>query len=212
MDGQSQGTRFAASDETRDRWRARHAVVLGIGASAGAASIWIAIASTGRARSLAVITAVVVLGTVVWLVAYSVYRRRPGYLSGGALWAGLGSLRVSGIRSAGLDAELRVNDRRLKRWTRGVGAASARMEVRAEGLVWTFGRFARLVGVRGRVQIPWNRIRDVQVGDIPDTVRGIGGGVAVTLSDGKTLDGEFLGSRSGLVEGLARSPFGLRSS
>jgi len=206
--GRSEDPRFRASPETEQRWGAARRVTVGLGASA-AAFVAVRIVRGGGLRSEAAVSAAVgLVATLVWVAAYYVYQRRPGYLSDGALWAGMASLTVFEIRSSGLAEGLRIRDRRVTRLTRRVGAVAARLEVRVEGLVWTFGTFARLVGVRGQIRVPWSGIKHVEVGDVPGTIHRMGGGISVVLDNGQTLDGEFFGSRDELSAALERSPLG----
>jgi hypothetical protein len=205
----SDGPRFRVSDETRRRWWARRRLSLGLALAACAVFVPV-IASSGMQSRMTV--GVAIVGNWVALAGwYSVNRRRPGYSSQGALWAGLGSVHVGDIRSAGLTEGLRMKDRRLRFMTFDSGMVNALMEVREEGLSWEFGRLARFVGMRGRIRLPWSRVGHVEIGHVPGTIRGIGGGISITLDNSKTLDGQFVGSQRALRDALARSPFGLRA-
>jgi hypothetical protein len=206
----SDDLRFRPSDETRQRWGAAQRVTLGLGLAAGAGVVG-RIVSNGLHSDVALSALVAVGGVCVGLGAYFANRRRPGYKSNGALWAGMSSLRVAEIRSAGLAEGLRIKDRRVRFWTRGSGAVSTRFEVREEGLSWRLGAFARFVGARGQIQLPWSRVKRVEIGDVPGTIHGLGGGISVILDNGKTLDGQFLGSKSELRDALSSSAFGQRS-
>jgi hypothetical protein len=156
----------------------------------------------------------VVVAAVIYAIvfAYYVYQssstRRP---HGAALWAGLVTLRVPDIRAAGFGGEVRVkSERRLRFWTQGQYAVMGRLEVRPEGLSWSAGRFARLLGVRGVLRARWVDIANVEVGTVPGTIQGLGGGIAVHFASGGRVDGQFLGSREHLLDALGRTPLGKR--
>jgi hypothetical protein len=155
----------------------------------------------------------VVVAAVVYAIvfAYYVYRASPSTRPRGAIWAGLVSLRVPDIRAAGFGGEVGVkSDRRLRFWTRRQNAVMGRLEVRPEGLSWSAGRLARLLGVRGVLRFAWVDVASVEVGAVPGTIQQLGGGIAVHFANGARLDGQFLGSQRQLLDALGRSPLGNR--
>jgi hypothetical protein len=196
---------FGLSDETRERWAASQRRILGFGVVAGISFVLLVV--SGVARGGLLIAAVVVVVVYALVAGSYVYRRSSRFLPAGAVWAAASSVHVAAIRSAGLAGNLVVKRERTFRFlTRGVGAVMGRLEVGRRGLRWSSGWSARLLGVRGEFEIPWTSIERIEVGDVPGTVRQLGGGIAVHLKDRHRLDAQFLGSTHDLREALAQSP------
>lgn len=205
MASEDEGSKFEASTETKSRWRERQGVVLRIGLVGAVSALLIGLTRGDRAMFGWLI--VMLVAFYAGLLGYYWYRRSPSTRPSGATWAGMGSIRLHDARAAGVANGLTVkSERRLRFWTRGLEAVGGRLEVRPDGLQWTEGRLARLLGVRGQIQLPWNAIENIEVGDVPGTLVRVGGGIAIRLRSGRTFDLQFLGSREQLVEALAASP------
>src|SRR5262249_39100925 len=107
----------------------------------------------------------------VGVVVYVVVQRRGRSSAGGALWAGMGSFRVGDMRRAGIFSDVVVKgENRLRHWTGGLGAVAGRLEIRDDQLAWRTGRLAWMLGVRGRIGIPWSEVDGVEVADLPQSV------------------------------------------
>jgi len=193
---------FRPTVETTARWGARQRAIL-VWSAPGL--VLLAAAVVLRRELLAVVMLLSAFAVLVGLRLYvAVSRRRVAPGRTGALWTGPASLRVDDLRLRGVADGVQVkNERRLRRWTRGVNAVNARMEVRPDEIRWTLGRYARLLGATGAVRIAWSDIARVEVGRVPGTLPGFGGGITIHLTNGHHLDAQFLGSRADLEAALA---------
>lgn len=193
---------FRPAVETTARWRVRQSTVL----------LWVffglalLIAATAVNRDWSAIDALLAgLVVVVGLRLYVAVSGRHATRSGtGVLWSGPASLRIKELRSAGVADDIRLRkERRLRRWTRGLNVANARMEVRPDEIRWTLGRVARILGATGTVRVACSDIARIEVGRIPGTLPGFGGGIAINLANGHHFDVQFLGSRADIEAALA---------
>ena len=198
--------RFEAPASTRKRWGQRQAPLLVLGLFAGAATIVNVVSA--HSPALWAFVGILLLAIPGWVIGYPRYRRL--HLPTGALWAGYGSVRMSDLVRAGIFDDIHVkSDRRLKFWTLGLGSLGGRLEVTADGMRLRLGIIARLGGAAGSTLVPWQDIREIQVGDVPGMInRGVGGGIRIILKSGAAVDGTFLGVRSALLSALAESPLG----
>lgn len=204
--------RFAASGKTTARWRRRqrHLLLFSI---PFAIIVVIEVLSVrgGWLETALGITVALACAIIVGYIA--IWAAQHGRTQG-SKWSGYGYLDFFVLRDAGLsDAAACKSDRRLRLWTLGRGVVGGRMDVRAEGLSWRFGALARIAGVRGMTLLPWNTLRDIEIGKVPGTViRGSGGGISMELANGTILDGQFFGSREELLRVLGESPLATKSS
>lgn len=197
--------RFEPTDETTRRWKRGQRKLL-VFTLPFAALVVLEIASfrgAGRLWSLAV--------TVFVAVALAAFLRSVGHLhhaSDEILWSGYGYLSYFALRKAGLSESVTCSSEgRLRLWTAGRGVVGGRLEVRSDGLGWTFGFLARLAGVVGATSVPWTMIRNIQVGHVPGTLtRRSGGGISITLKEGGIIDGQFIGPSKELIQILSESP------
>ena len=143
-----------------------------------------------------------------WVFGYPRYRR--AHIPKGASWVGYGSVRMSDLVRAGIVGDIHVkSERRLKFWTLGLGSLGGQLLVTADGIRLRLGIVSRLGGAAGSTLVPWQDIRDIQVGNVPGMInRGVGGGISIVLKSGASVDGTFIGTRSTLLSGLAVSPLG----
>jgi len=198
--------RFEAPASTKKRWRKRQAPMLVLGLFAGAAVI-VNVVSV-RSPALWVLVGILLVVIPGWVLGYPRYRRSR--LPPEVLWAGYGSVRMSDLVEAGILGDIHVkSDRRLKSWTLGLGSLGGRLEITAEGMRLRLGSVSRLGGAAGATIVPWQDIRDIQVGDVPGMInRGVGGGIRIIVKSGAAVDGTFLGAKSALLSALAESPLG----
>jgi hypothetical protein len=190
-----------ASDSTRRRWAAQQRSVLAI--AGGAAVVLVLLIAGGIAgRGDLLFGAACCAATYLAVIGYRLVESNTR-LRGAEGWSALSSLRMDAVQRAGLATGVQVKSEKfLRTLTRGVEAVPARLQVKPEGIGWTFRSTARMLGVRGAIDIPWRDVEKVEVGPIPGTIRSLGGGIAVHMTNGHYIDAQFLGPEDRLRQAV----------
>jgi hypothetical protein len=198
--------RFDASERTTSRWRNDQKWLLLRTLPFGGVILIEVFASSGRLRLLILsCTFLAFCFTIFGLILFN--RRMRGRPMGNG-WSGYGYVSAFALRKAGIAGSIEFkSEGRLRYWTQGRGMIGGRMGLDASGLQLSFGMLSRVAGVKGEVCIPWNSIRNVEVGKVPGVLfGGSGGGISIDLISGYRLDGRFVGSSEKLLLALSASP------
>jgi hypothetical protein len=83
--------------------------------------------------------------------------------------------------------------------------AGGTFEVTTDGIRWEAGSWLTPgAKVRGAFRLSWAEIRSIQVEQIPFKINALGGELVIVMEDGgRTIRGEFVGSRSALSEAIS---------
>lgn len=155
------------------------------------------------ARVVIFIVAFVALLAVIPIThAFVIGRKRHG--RDGLLWRGL----VSFIEDDFDDRSLFPDIRRTPSSSIGRrGLSGGHLEIRSDGLSWEAGSLLTpRCELSGSFRLPWEEIETADVSDIPMKLRILGGAITFGLTDGSEIQGEFLGPRTALLQGLRLSP------
>ncbi len=87
------------------------------------------------------------------------------------------------------------------------GLSSGKCEIRDKGVSWRSGGWATpQTEISGTFHLAWSVVDAAQAYPLPGKIRGLGGGVTFKLSHDKgTVEGQFLGSVSGMSKALELS-------
>jgi hypothetical protein len=88
------------------------------------------------------------------------------------------------------------------------GLTGGRLEIRRDGLHWRTGTWTTPRSqLSGEFSLPWSVVDSVDVSDIPLKIRFLGGAVTFSIQeDDEELYGEFIGTRSSLLDAFHRTP------
>jgi hypothetical protein len=170
------------------------AVVLGL----------LAFLATGSAAA----AAVMLVGSAACAAAVVRYvrRREPAgaTVPGGALWAGLATVRVLDLLGCPLLDTVTVHrpGRAERHPARG---APGELVIDRDGLTWTANWAATLGGVRGSFALPWASIVRAQAAAFPAPTPG-SGAIALSFADSTKLDMAFAGTYPSFRAALTRLP------
>jgi hypothetical protein len=169
------------------------AAVLGIGS----------LSSPRSAVALLVVVAVPVLAALA--PAFWISRPRDGEE---LLWKGWVSFYEDDLSRRGLFPGL---GRKSRPGFGRRGLTGGTLELRVDGMHWRAGGvLTPRSQVSGSFFLPWSKVESADVGSVPGKAKALGGYVRFVVGKQTALNGEFFGSRTGLLHGLARSPLGQR--
>jgi hypothetical protein len=99
--------------------------------------------------------------------------------------------------------------RRLKLGRKGL--SGGKLEILEDGIRWRAGSIATpKAEITGHFFLPWAKIARVDVSDAPNTIKALGGALTLYPTGGRgKIYGEFLGSRTNLLEALSSTPLGV---
>jgi hypothetical protein len=88
------------------------------------------------------------------------------------------------------------------------GRTGGQLEIRQDGLHWRTGTWTMPRSqLSGEFSLPWSAIDSVDVSDIPLKIKFLGGAITFAIrEDTEELYGEFIGSRSSLLDAFRRTP------
>src|SRR5580658_3271082 len=88
------------------------------------------------------------------------------------------------------------------------GLSGGKLEILEDGIRWRAGSIATpRAEISGHFFLPWTKIARVDVSDVPNTIKALGGAVTLFLTEGRgKVYGEFLGSRTKLIAALSSTP------
>ncbi len=149
--------------------------------------------------------ALVVVAGILLARARIAGRRRPQ--TGDPYWRGYVSFTGSSLSDRHRFPDLRPRGRAAGWGRKDLG--SGRCEFTQAGIRWKGGGWTTPQSrIGGTFQLPWSDVQAGKAFALPGRFPGLGGGLELTVSDGVTLSGEFVGSVTGVARAIES---GLRS-